>query len=333
MNARQVAIRRAAYAALVAADGSPDKMWSATADDPGRRIALIDAILLLLDSSQRAPFQSLLIQAIAVTETSGDVRRAALHALPLMGPDHARENFGILAAFLSDGRELTTASQAIMQIPRADWDPTVAGPVAEAILKWAKTIPVASRTEQDYVETIQVGMEMAALLPPVTNTRIRKDLLNLGVHVFAIKSVREQMRYDTTRIVVEAGKPFEIIFENVDMMPHNMVVVQPGAREEIGLQAEKMPPQPDPQGRMYVPRNDKILAATRLLEPGQKATLKLNAPGIPGEYEYVCTYPEHWKVMFGQLIVVQDMDAFLQASANLPPPHPPHEPVKHASHH
>jgi hypothetical protein len=34
-----------------------------------------------------------------------------------------------------------------------------------------------------------------------------------------------------------------------------------------------------------------------------------------GEYDYVCTYPEHWKVMFGQLIVVKDLDAMLQASA------------------
>src|SRR6185369_17906313 len=101
-----------------------------------------------------------------------------------------------------------------------------------AILAWAKTVPAEKRTGQDYIEATQVGNEMAALLPLAQSTRIRKELLGLGVRVFVIKTVREQMRYDTTRVVVEAGKPFEIIFENMDMMPHNLVIVQPGAREE-----------------------------------------------------------------------------------------------------
>ena len=39
-----------------------------------------------------------------------------------------------------------------------------------------------------------------------------------------------------------AGQPFEIIFENDDMMPHNLVVVQPGAREAIGAITDKMQP-------------------------------------------------------------------------------------------
>ena len=123
------------------------------------------------------------------------------------------------------------------------------------------------------------------------------------------------MRYDTTRIVVEAGKPFEIIFENTDMMPHNLVVMQPGAREEVGMEAQSMSPTPDKQGKAFVPKNKKILASTKLIEPGQKETLKLVAPNKVGDYDYVCTYPEHWKVMFGQLVVVKDLDAMLQASA------------------
>ncbi len=132
------------------------------------------------------------------------------------------------------------------------------------------------------------------------------------------------MRYDLTRIVVEAGKPFEIIFENDDMMPHNLVVTTPGAREEIGALADKMQPTTlDRQGRAFVPtaRNvaNKILAATKLVEPGQKETLKLIAPTRTGTHEFVCTFPEHWKVMFGQLVVVKDKAALLQASAEPAP--------------
>jgi azurin len=160
-------------------------------------------------------------------------------------------------------------------------------------------------------------------LPAAESTRVRKELLDLGVSVFAIKTVREQMRYDVGRIVVEAGKPFEIIFENDDMMPHNLVVVQPGARAEIGVVTDKMQPTTlDREGRPYVPTDRalarKVLAATKLVEPGQKETLKLTAPTRVGTYEYVCTFPEHWKVMFGEIVVVKDRDAVLKASAEAP---------------
>src|SRR5262249_42501358 len=151
------------------------------------------------------------------------------------------------------------------------------------------------------------------------------ELVDLGVSVFSIKTVREQMRYDVQRLVVIAGRPFEIIFENDDMMPHNLVVVQPGAREEIGPVTDKMQPATlDKQGRAVLPTgrelSRKAMAATKLTEPGQKETLKLTAPVKTGDYEYVCTFPEHWKNMYGQLVVVKDRAALLQASAQAPPP-------------
>ena len=319
-NSKQASVRSAAYAGVVAADGKPDRAWADTAGNATARVNLIESIGLLTDPAARATFAPLLSGALADSQTPGAVHRAALTALPLMGADHAKKNFGILAAHLRDGHDLTTASRAVMQLPRDAWVKEQAAPAAESILAWAKLVPAGKRTEQDYIETVQVGMEMAALLPPADNSRIRKQLLNLGVRVFVIKTVREAMRYDTTRIVVEAGKPFEIIFENTDMMPHNLVILQPGARDEVGTQAQTMPPIPDKQGRIYVPANKKIIASSKLLEAGQKETLKLTAPEKPGDYEYVCTYPEHWKVMFGQLVVVKDMDAFLQTSAFSPAP-------------
>ncbi len=319
-SAEQAPVRRAGYAALVAAAGKPDSAWAATEKNPSARVTLIDSIILHTDPAFRANFQPLLHAVIADAKVSGNIRGAALRALPLLGPENAGKNFGILAAHLREGRELTTVSRAVMQLPRDSWDKQQAAPVAEAILAWAKKVPAAKRTAQDYVETVQVGMEMAALLPPGENARVRKEFLDLGVRVFAIKSVREQMRFDTTRIVVEAGKPFEIIFENVDMMPHNLVVTQPGAREEVGNKAQAMPPTPDKQGKTYVPNDKRILASTRMLEAGQTETLKLTAPDKAGDYDFVCTYPEHWKVMFGQLVVVKDMTEFLKASAEAPTP-------------
>ena len=146
-------------------------------------------------------------------------------------------------------------------------------------MAWAKTIPVSDRTSQDYIETVQLAGDLAASLPAPPSAGFQSDLRALRVPVFVIRTVREQMRYDTPRLVVTAGQPFEIRFENVDFMPHNLVIVRPGAREKVGLASAKMKPDElDDQGRAFIPDSPDILAATKLIEPRQKTALKLTAP-------------------------------------------------------
>jgi len=89
------------------------------------------------------------------------------------------------------------------------------------------------------------------------------------------------------------------------------VVVAPGAVEEIGEAAEKMPPNPDKDGRCYVPESAKVLHGTRLVEPGQQARLSFMAPETPGDYSFVCTFPGHWRRMVGTLAVTKDVAAYL----------------------
>lgn len=317
VSASEIQTRRAAYAALITADPKPDALWIG-AGSTTAQTTLIDSIPMLIDPSLRAQFQPLLRKAIAEPGTAPEVRRASMRALPSLGLENAPANFVLLASQVERGVELPTAARAILQLPREHWSKEGATASARAILGWAKNVPADKRTEQEFVETVQAGMETATLLPKDESIRARKELLGLGVRVFVIKAVREQMRYDTSRIVVEAGKPFEIIFENPDYMPHNLVITEPGAREEVGTAAQTMPPTPDREGRVYVPRNKKIIAASKLVEPNQKETLKLTAPKTAGAYDYVCTYPEHWKVMFGELRVVENLEEYLQASAASP---------------
>ena len=139
--------------------------------------------------------------------------------------------------------------------------------------------------------------------------------------VFVIRTVREQLRFDTPRLVVEAGKSYEIIVENGDFMPHNLVIVKPGSREAIGNATATMKPdERDGRGRPYVPRgNANILAATQLLEAGQKETLKLTAPAVEGTQEFVCTFPGHFTLMWGTIVVTKDVDAYLAAHPDAPP--------------
>jgi hypothetical protein len=48
-----------------------------------------------------------------------------------------------------------------------------------------------------------------------------------------------------------------------------------------------------------------------LLEAGQSETLQLTAPEQEGVYEFVCTFPGHWQVMWGQFVVTKDVDEYL----------------------
>jgi azurin/glucose/arabinose dehydrogenase/lysophospholipase L1-like esterase len=309
-KATQESVRRAAWAAVLSADGNPAVSWpSAKTDDA--RIALLAALGNMPDVTVRAKLQPTLVATLSDAKTSATLRGAALKALPLMGPDFAKANFVTLAAHIQRGLERAAATRAITQLPQEAWEKTQAGPVTASIVNWARTVPTDKRTAQEFIETVQFGDQLAALLPEADAAKVRKELRALGVSVFVVKTVREQMRYDTPQITVEAGKPFEIIFENVDAMGHNLVIVEPGARQAVAEAVQTMKPdQVDRKGRAYVPVNDKrVLEATKIVEPGQKEVLKMTAPLVPGDYEFVCTYPGHWQIMWGKLTVVKDLDA------------------------
>ena len=45
--------------------------------------------------------------------------------------------------------------------------------------------------------------------------------------------------------------------------------------------------------------------------PRETQRLSFNAPTAAGVYPFVCTYPGHWRRMYGALYVVDDLDAYL----------------------
>ncbi len=310
-SAKLPAIREAAWSALVVADGKPDALWTASEGKPADREALIASLGAVADPALRSPFQPALLALINNAQTTSPLRKAALMALPLMGVDHAAANFTLLAKFLTEGQEPHAIANAIMQLPRDAWDKTQAAGIAQKVLAINRQVDAKKRSEQSFVELNQLGLEMAAL---AGNMPLAKELRSLGVSIFVLKTVREQLKYDTNRLVVTAGKPFEVLFENNDVMPHNLVFVDPGQHMAIGNAALTMPPdRKDRNGRAYLPKGFPTLAATSLLEPGQKERLQLTAPKAEGEYEFVCTFPGHAAVMWGRLIVTNDVDAWLAA--------------------
>jgi hypothetical protein len=256
-------------AARVAMYGSPDSTWTTTETSTDSRTVLLDAIPLLSDAALRAKFFPLVAALFApdAPRSAANVRAAALRACRCS----ATEN----AARVRDPRRAASPARSapsprvLCSAPAPAWRHRKRA-VDRKHPRVRRTVPRERRTSQDFVETVQLGNDLAAC-SPADATRVRKTLRELGVSVFVVKTVREQMRFDVTQLVVEAGKPFEIILENVDVMPHNLVVVTPGAREEVGLAAMSLPAHARQHGRLYVPDSKKVLGASKMLEPARRS--------------------------------------------------------------
>ncbi|WP_165073174.1 PVC-type heme-binding CxxCH protein [Paludisphaera rhizosphaerae] len=252
---------------------------------------------------------------------AGVVRRAAMDALTTLR-GHEAETFRALAKFVRDGVDRPAAILAIQKLPATTWPSDELPTLADALLKNVAAIPVADRRTPAALDALQLGDMIAANLPADRSKAVRKALGELGVRAIRIGTVLEQMRYDVDRIVVQAGRPVEFVFENVDVMPHNFVVTQAGSLEEVGQLAEATGLQPDAMKRQYVPPSNKILLASKLLQPREVERIAFTAPTTPGVLPYVCTYPGHWRRMYGALYVVEDLDEYLASPEGYLAAHP-----------
>jgi putative heme-binding domain-containing protein len=220
--------------------------------------------------------------------------------------------FQAVSKFLTSEPDRAAAVQALLRIPTRDWPKEDAKGGLEIVMKFIRSLPVEERTQPVALDMMQLGEGLANLLPADRAKAARKELGAIGVRVIRVGTLTDQMLFDKDRIVVQAGKPVEFVFENTDIMPHNFVITVPGALEEVGNAAEAFGTQPGAAEKNYVPPTPgKILLASRLLQPQNAQQLRFNAPKEPGVYPYVCTYPGHWRRMHGALYVVADLDEYL----------------------
>ena len=126
--------------------------------------------------------------------------------------------------------------------------------------------------------------------------------------VVTIQTVKEQMRYDRTKFAVKPGMKVKILLSNPDAMDHNMVFVQPGSASKIAMEATML----GAEGikKEWLPENDNIFAASKLLSVGDSDVIEFTAPNKVGEYGYICTYPGHYPLMSGMMYVVNDLEAW-----------------------
>ncbi|MGE3807498.1 MAG: DUF6797 domain-containing protein, partial [Gemmataceae bacterium] len=113
----------------------------------------------------------------------------------------------------------------------------------------------------------------------------------------------KNLTYATPVLRVKAGEPIRLTFNNPDVVPHNWVLIKPGTLRSIGELTNRMIADPEAVLRHYVPRSDDVLVYTDIVSPQKNAVVYFQAPSQKGRYPFLCTFPGHWMVMNGEMIV------------------------------
>ena len=108
----------------------------------------------------------------------------------------------------------------------------------------------------------------------------------------------DHMRFDVTAFEATRGQKISVTLKNVGTTPklsmgHNFLMLDRSVNEQNVtkfLDAASTEASHD-----YVPPESKeVLAHTKLLGPGETDTVTFNAPQIPGQYLYLCSFPGHY---------------------------------------
>lgn len=251
------------------------------------------------------PRQKIPDEALGGAATS--TRVAAIRAMAHV-PGHEEQKFEDAAKLLAGSATLGPVVEMLQEIPPAKWPPERIRPVVDTIAAHVAGLPATQRIAPDAAAALALGRKLARGLPPAVAGAARRQLDGLGGSIVLIRTVPHKMLYDVKEFWVAAGKPVAIVFQNNDMMPHNVVVAKPGSLDGVGAAADALTSGSDEKSKDYIPDLPEVLWHTNLLYPGTSERLAFVAPASTGDYPFLCTFPGHWRVMNGVMHVVDEVD-------------------------
>jgi putative heme-binding domain-containing protein len=298
-----------AVAALLISGQSEQGMDKLTENQSGQ-LAFLDAIPMLPETAQRVAFRSRVVRLLE-TSKNNRLSNAAIRTLGFI-PNEAADTFSRLTPLITNDQLRTSTVRTLLTVPVKERAADVSLNATNFLVDLAEKTPAKDRTTAAFIDAMQLADQLLAIVPSKQSRNFRKRLNAVTVRVIRIKTVEEEMRYDIPYFAVEAGKSVQIVLENHDLMPHNLVITVPEALKEVAQLGLQAGPNNGWQSLPYVPESDKVLHATSMVPADQKATLTFTAPTTSGEYPYVCTFPQHWYRMYGVMVVVNDLDAWLK---------------------
>lgn len=113
----------------------------------------------------------------------------------------------------------------------------------------------------------------------------------------------DQMTFNKSEIVVKAGQKVTLVLKHTgkmskQVMGHNFVLLKSGV--DVAKFATEAMKAADTD---YIPKMTKdVIANTPMIGGGEQATITFDAPEV-GTYDYICSFPGHYSIMKGKLIV------------------------------
>ncbi|KAA5539065.1 hypothetical protein FYK55_25340 [Roseiconus nitratireducens] len=216
----------------------------------------------------------------------------------------------VIAATYIGTREALEAILDVFQYPR------------DGHLQYAISCALGSRTLRPFWES-EDRYGIATLLQQAAKDRTIKEPTpsaseaqfdsQQDLNVIKISCIPEKMLFSVDRIDARPGQSVKIVFTNPDATDHNLVLLRPGALAEVGMAANEMAKDPRNAKSDFIPRekSNLILHASPMIGPTRSSlihVLRFKAPTEPGVYPYVCTFPGHWVVMNGVMVVAKNAD-------------------------
>jgi uncharacterized cupredoxin-like copper-binding protein len=176
--------------------------------------------------------------------------------------------------------------------------------VANAFARLAQQAEKGALIEQLNKKTGPRIQELVSALqakPSAVMEEKLEDLLKTH-QLLKLATVPAGLKFDTAVLPAKAGQPVALEFNNPDLMPHNVVVSEPGSLALMQQECLKMLQDPDGQAKAWIPKIPEVIGGTLMVDPNAKTMLKL--PALEkGDYVLVCTFPSHPQVMHAVLRV------------------------------
>ncbi len=117
----------------------------------------------------------------------------------------------------------------------------------------------------------------------------------------------DAMKFNTAEIKVDSScKEVNLTLKHVGKLPvaamgHNWVLTKSGDYRSVAIAGGKSTPDDS-----YLPKGDaRVIAFTKLVGGGESTSITIPVAGLEkgGDYTFFCSFPGHWSLMKGKLIV------------------------------
>ena len=129
-----------------------------------------------------------------------------------------------------------------------------------------------------------------------------KQQMSLEKEIKIILNSDDLMRFDKNMLLVQSGQKITLTLNHIGkmdklIMGHNFVLLKKDV--DVMAFAEKAVLA---KNNEYIPEGDEVIVYTKLLGGGESDTITFDAPE-KGYYTFLCTFPGHWGLMKGKLVV------------------------------